>query len=332
MLQQVGSTRRGFVAGAAAGAAAQILAPWGADAALAAGPPKRCAGRAPGVRRSAIAVSHDGRTLWTADTGADTISSYGTHGLARHRTIEVGDAPVGIALTRDGRQALVTTGFYEQPGLALVDLRARKVTRRVDVGATPETVAIAPGGRFAYVVAGDAHGRLTRVDLRAGAAAGAIDLGQHPRGLAFTADGRHALVALNGEAHVAVVSLRTFAVVRRIATQPFPFLVAAAPRGDHAFVSHNGFGADRLSHLDVGAGTAHTAMRTGADPAGVAFARSGALLVASRGAGTITSFDPGSGRRRRRVRTGGRPRALAAHGRRVFAADEETGQLWAVRI
>src|SRR5687767_7004220 len=61
---EAGATRRGFVAGAAAGAAAQLLWPTGSALARTT-PAARCAGRPPGVRRSALAVSPDGRTVWT---------------------------------------------------------------------------------------------------------------------------------------------------------------------------------------------------------------------------------------------------------------------------
>jgi DNA-binding beta-propeller fold protein YncE len=324
-------TRRGFVAGVATAAAVPLLPSAAADARPSSAGP-RCAGRAPGVRRHALAISPDGRTVWTADTGAATITAHRVRDLSARRSIPVGDGPTGIALALDGRRALVTTGFYNAPGLAIVDLRAQKVIDRLDVGAAPAAVAMAPDGRTACVTSGGEKGRLTRIDLERGRVMARVDVGRHPRGVAITADGRHALVALNGDAAVAVVALRNDRIVARIATAPFPFLVAAAPRGDRAFVSHNGFGDHAVSRLDVGAGKAVGALRTGADPAGLAFAGPRTLLVAARGDGTVALYNPLTGRRRRRVRTGGRPRALAVRGRRAYAADDETGQLWAIRI
>jgi DNA-binding beta-propeller fold protein YncE len=330
--ESTGATRRGFVAGAAAGAAAQLLGRSADLAGAAAKAPARCAGRLPGTRRNALAVSHDGRTVWTADTGADTITAHRARDLSRRRSIVVGDGPTGIALAPGGARALVTTGFYDEPGLAIVDLHAGKVISRLDVGAVPGAIALAPDGRTAVVASGGAKGRLTRVDLGRGRVMARVDVGRHPRGVAVMADGRHAVVALNGDAAVAVVRLRDDHIVAKITTAPFPFLIAAAPAGDRAFVSHNGFGARSVTRLDVGARRTAGQLRTGAEPAGLAFTRGGALVVATRGDGAVTILDPRSGARRRRARPGGRPRAVAVQGRRAFSADEQTGQLWAIRV
>jgi DNA-binding beta-propeller fold protein YncE len=314
-----GTSRRGFVGGAAATATGLAF-----GRLPAAGAAPRCAGRAPGVRRTAIAPA--GRSVWTADTGAATITRHAARDLRAGRSIEVGDAPTGIAIR--GRRALVSHGFEEDAaGLALVDLRAGKVLARLTPGIAPAAVAFLPGGRSGLVVAGGERGVLRRVDLHTQSLDGSVRLGRHPRGLAVTADGRRALVALNGDAAVAVVDLRDMRVERRIETAPFPYLIAAA--GDTAFVSHNGYGDRAVSRLDLGTGRARTAFRAGAEPAGLAFTGAHTLLVAARGDGTIGVHDARTGRRHRRIQTGGRPRALAVHGRRVFAADEETGELWA---
>ncbi|MCW2968074.1 MAG: repeat-containing proteinYVTN family beta-propeller repeat protein, partial [Solirubrobacteraceae bacterium] len=302
-----GATRRGLVASAAAAAVAQALpSSWPGAIATADARAKRCAPRPAGVRRSALAVSRDGRTLWTADTGATSISAHRAGDLTKLRSVDVGASPLDIAISPSGGQALVTTGFYGRHGLTVVDLRAAKVRRRADVGTGAHAVAFAPDGR-AYVAGGGEHGRLLRVDPRRGAVEASVDLGRDPRGLAFTPHGRYALVALNGDAQLAVVALDTFDVVGRIATAPFPYLVAAAPDSARAYVSHNGFGSSRVSILDVRAGRATGKLAVGPDPAGLAITRTGGLLVAERGRGTVSVYDPRSGRRRRHYATGGWP-------------------------
>src|SRR5260221_122373 len=83
------------------------------------------------------ALAPDGRTLWTTDTGATTISAFRPRDLVHRRTIDVGAAPIDIALSPSGRTALVTTGFYDKPGLAVVDLAAGKVLGHADAGPHP---------------------------------------------------------------------------------------------------------------------------------------------------------------------------------------------------
>lgn len=327
-----GATRRRFVVGTIAAAAAQALpAAWPGATATASAATRRCAPRPAGLRRMALAVSRDGRTVWAADTGATTISAHRARDLNRLRSIDVGDAPLDIAISPTGRDALVTTGFYDRPDLVVVDLVADKLIGRMHAGAAARSVAFAPNGT-AYVAGGADTGRLLRIDPRRGRVEASVDVGSNPRGLAFTPHGRYALVALNGQAQVAVVELATHEVVGRIATAPFPYLVAAAPQGARAYVSHNGFAANRLSVLDIREGRMVGGLAVGPDPAGLAFAAPNLLLVAERGSGTVSVFDPRSGRRRRRVTTGGWPRAVAVRGRRAFVADEQTGQLKAFGV
>jgi YVTN family beta-propeller protein len=328
-----GSTRRGFVAGLAAGGAAHFVGGslLGARSALAQ-VPKPCAPAPPGIRTSAVAVAPRGGTVWTADVAGTTITSHRRADLLRGRSIDVGGAPAGIAISPDGEQALVTTAFYDRPGLTLVDLRSGQVDR-LDVGPDPGAIAFAANGRSAYVVGGGREGTLTRVDPGSGRVHDAIALGAHPRGLALHPDGRHALVALTGEAAVAVVSLRSGRVTRRIATAPFPAQLAISPDDKRAFVTHSGFGETRVTPLDLVRWRARTPVATGLDPAGVAFAASGALVVvANSGAGTVTVLDARTGRRRRGVRLGGAPRFVAVVGRRGIVVDGRTGQLTAIRL
>lgn len=332
-VQRDGATRRGVLRAGAAVALTQALpAAWpGGTAAAHAADAKHCAPRPPGVRRMALALSPDGRTLWTADTGRTTISAYRTRDLSPRGHVDVGDAPLDVALSPTGLRALVTTGFYDRPGLAVVDLAAGRVASRVPVGRGAYAVGYAPDGT-AYVAGGGSAGRLLRVDPRHGRFTGEVALGADPRGLAFTPHGRYALVALNGAAEVAVVDLERLAVVGRIPTAPFPYLLAVAPHGGQAYVSHNAFGARHVSVLDVLDGRTTRRLAVGPDPAGLACAGPHALAVAERGAGTVSLYDPRSGRRRRRVAVGGWPRAIVARGRRAYVADEQTGRLGAFGI
>lgn len=325
-----GTTRRAFVAAAGATAAGLAWTELLSEQADARTTP--CAATTPGIRRSALALTRDGRTLWTADTGATTISAFRTRDLAHRHTIDVGDAPRSLALAPNGRTALVSTGFYDGPGLAIVDLVARRVARRADVGPAAGRLAFASDGNVAYLAAGTGDGRLLRLDPRTGAIEAAVAIGRDPRGLALTRDGRHALVALNGDAAVAVVDLASHRVTRRIITRPFPYAIVAAPRGDRVYASHAGFGDRTISVLDLGASRTVRTLAAGPDPAGLVFAGPHTLLVAERGAGRVALLDPRSGRRRGALTTGGFPRAVVVRGRRAYVLDEQSGRIAVGRV
>ncbi len=319
-----GTTRRSLVLGAATGAAG-----WAASGPLLGGiagaaEPAPCAPTPPGRRTTAIAATPGGRTVWTADAGATTITRHRTRDLSRLRSIDVGTAPVALAVAPDGRQAVVLTSAHDRPGLVVVDLRSGAIDR-VDVGAAPQAVAFTADGRHAWVTGEEG---LFRVTPATGAVTAPVDLGGRARGLALHPDGRRALVALHTSSAVAVVSLQRRRVTRRIATEAFPSQVAISPRGNRALVTHSGYGTRGVTLLDPEGGRALRTLRTGADPTGVAYSRGGSVaIVANAGDGTVSVLDMRTGRHRRRARPGGAPRAVAVAGRRGISVDGDTGRL-----
>jgi DNA-binding beta-propeller fold protein YncE len=324
------TTRRSFFGGAAAAGAAQLISgPLLADAKER---PERCAPVSPGMRTGGLAVTADGRTIWSTDSASTTITAHRRSDLARGRSIDVGGAPLGIAISPRAGIALVTTAFYDRPGLAIVDLLSGHV-ERVDVGPEPYTVAFDRHGHSAYVVGGGRDGTLVRVHPRTGRVDDPVDLGKHPRGFALHPDGAHALVAINGAHHIAVVSLVKGKVVRRIETRPFPYLLAASPDARRALVTHNGFADDAATLLDLEHWHVRRTVRVGADPAGVAFSRAGRVaVVAASGARTVTLLDGRSGRRRRTLTNVGIAHSLVIAGGRAIVADGLNGDLKAIRL
>jgi DNA-binding beta-propeller fold protein YncE len=109
-------------------------------------------------------------------------------------------------------------------------------------------------------------------------------------------------------------------------------LLAVSPDGRRGFVSHNGLAGRRITALDLTQWKAGRRLVTGDDPSGIAFDRTGRLvLVANAGAGTVSVLNARTGKRRR-LRVGGTPRAVAVTGGRGIVADAETGRLSAIRM
>jgi DNA-binding beta-propeller fold protein YncE len=292
---------------------------------------KRCVPTGPGVATSDVAVTPDRRAIWTADTHLASITKHG-RALGRGNSVDVGGAPVAIAISRDGRHAAVTTGFYDRPGLAILDLKGHHV-ERADVGPEPCSVAITPDGESAYVTGAGVDGTLTRVDMRHGSVHPALAVGRHPRGLAITPDGERALVAVNGGASIVVIDLEASKVIGRIKTLPFPRNVAVSPDGERALVTHNGFQSHHVTVIDLRRQRAIERVGVGPDPAGIEFTKSGSrALVAASGSGKATVLDGRSGRRLRSIKLGGSPTSVTVAGGTAFVADRVSGQLHRVRI
>jgi len=320
-------TRRGLLGAAAATGVAYALAE---EASSAIAVPRACDQRPPGVRRSALALSPDRRTLWTADITATTITAYRARDLRRRRSIDVGVAPSAIALHPHGHQALVIAGLRDRAHVAVVDLIRDVVVRRLEAGPAPAAVAY---GHGAWVTGGDEHGWLRQLNPDTGRVRGPLAVGSHPRDIAIEPDGRHALVALNGEAAVCRIALHGDHAIRRVATAPFPHRLAIAADGERAYLTHGGFGDHRVTILDLTKDRVKHLLHTADEPAGVALDRGGALLaIAASGSGTVAVHDARSGRRRRQLRVGGWPQAIALVNGRALVVDGQTGELKAVRV
>lgn len=329
---EAGGTRRALIGGAAAfGLATAVARPLAASAADAANGDVPCMPDPAGIETGAMALTPNGRTIWTTDAHSSTITAHRVRGLKRGRSIDVGGAPVDIAISPRGDLAFVTTAFFDHPGLAVVDLRTGEVDR-LDVGPDPHGVALSPSGRSAYVSGGGAKGTLTRVDPATRRVDAPMPVGAHPRGLAVLPGGKKVLVAVNGAAQVAVVAVEHGRVTRRIATAPFPDRLATSPHGSRALVTHNGFGARTATLIELTGKKGRRQLRVGADPTGAHFSPSGRTALVTTASGIVAVLDGRTGRRRRSVRSAGRPSAVVVVGSRGIVADGRTGSLAAIRL
>jgi DNA-binding beta-propeller fold protein YncE len=318
----VSATRRGFLAGAVASAAAPALAR-SQSAPSIPGPEVRprtvLRGRALAVspRRDRVVVAHDRRRTIAIHAGDAT------------QVVDVGGQPVEAAISPDGRLAAVTTGFWEKPGLAIVDLASGTVRTRIDVGPAPFGVAFASGGRRLLVSGGEQEGRVYVVDVARLAVVAQSPVGLVPRGVAVTPDGDSAWVALNGEDRIVRVSASTGRIQRSRTTPALPDRVAVSPDGRRLLVSHGGRNAQAVSEIAIATGrlTRHEAGRL---PSAVAWSRTGARLIALGGSGEVLVI--GRGGRRTLHRVGGAPRGLAVVGNRAWTVDALTGALRKVRL
>lgn len=304
------ATRRELLAGTALGSLAVVV-------------PNAAARTAPNrarqevvLRGRAIAVAPSGRRVVVAHDRRRTIA---IHGRGRPHLIDVGGQPLDVAISPDGRLAAVTTASWDEPGLALVDLRTRKLLKRVAVGPAPSCVTFTPGGERLVVTGGEQSGTSHVLDARTLKILGSRHIGTVPRGVA--ASGNAAWVALNGDHHVARIDLPTGRVRKRLRVPWSPHRVALSPDGHKLLVSH----ADRVSVVDLrtGAVASHDA---GRQPSGVAWSRHGRALVALGGAGRIVALGHG-----RSTRVGGAPRGLAVAGGRAWTVDALTGAIDVVK-
>jgi DNA-binding beta-propeller fold protein YncE len=316
------STRRGFLAAAAASATAPALVRTQAAPALPAplaDPRNVLRGRALAIspRRDRVVVAHDRARTIAIVAGQST------------RVVDVGGQPAEVAISPDGRLAAVTTGFWDKPGLAIVDLGTGAVRTRVDVGPAPFDAVFTAVGPGLLVSGGEQEGRVYVVDTARLAVVEQAQVGLVPRGLARTLEGTAAWLALNGEDRVVRVNVRTGRIERSRDTPALPDRVAVSPDGRRLLVSHGGRRSHAVSEIVISTGRVirHEAGRL---PSAVGWTRNGTRLVALGGTGEVLAVDRRG--RRKTHRVGGSPRGLAVAGERAWTVDSLTGQLAKVRL
>ncbi|HEY4574834.1 MAG TPA: SMP-30/gluconolactonase/LRE family protein, partial [Thermoanaerobaculia bacterium] len=159
------------------------------------------------------------------------------------RHVTVGDLPLAMAESPDGRTLVVSNDGYSKPTLSLVDLKTLNVAQKVDVANTWLGVAWHPDGRRLYLSGGGANTveefELTDKELKA---ARSFKL-EKPTdasfvgGLAISPDGSrlfavHALGQL-----LSAVDLRTGEVVKKVELPAEGYTALLTPDGKTLLVS-----------------------------------------------------------------------------------------------
>ncbi len=122
--------------------------------------------------------------------------------------VACGRHPSAIALTPDGRRALVSATYGGE--LAVFSLQGEKLAAAGSVwlGFEPRGIAVSPDGRWAYVALTAAN-EVAVVDLHSLAVSGRIAVGRWPRYLALNPDGTRLAVGCSGDGGISVVDTQT---------------------------------------------------------------------------------------------------------------------------
>lgn len=181
-------------------------------------------------------------TLWALDLATG----------AKRASFETGQGPHEVAVSPDGRLAVVTNyGDRETEGNSL-----------------------------------------TVIDWANDASVRTVDLGKdtRPHGLVFREDGT-LVVTTEGSDHVVIVDPAAGGVTKRIPVGPgVAHMLAVSPDGAHAFVTN--ISAGTLEKVDLESGQVVSTIRTGAGAEGVAVSRDGGeVWVTNRGDDTVSVVD-----------------------------------------
>ncbi len=176
-------------------------------------------------------------------------------------TIPTGDGPHEVALTRDGRVAVVTDYGGQQPGntLTVIDVAGRRVSRTIDLGEhrRPHGIAYLPGDSLVAVTS-EASGHVVIVHVGSGAVRQAIPTrheGSHM--LAFGARADRIYTGDIGSNTVSELDVATGTYLRSFTVPRQPEAIGMPADGREVWVGSNAEG--KVSVVDLASGEVRTA-------------------------------------------------------------------------
>lgn len=243
-------------------------------------------------------VAGEAATLVVANKAEATVSLVDLDSGEVRATLPTGEAPHEVAVSPDGRLALVSNyGTRQAPGstLTLIDVAAAQVVRTIDLGEyrRPHGMAWLADGQRAVVTA-EAKGALLVIDAIGGGVLFAVPTGQEVSHMvAVSPDGRRAFVANIRSGTMTAVDLETRQAITPVATGAGAEGVAVTPNGREVWVTNRA--ADTVSVLDAATLEILATLPAPAFPIRAVATPNGAhVLVTAAKSGDIKVFDVAS--------------------------------------
>ncbi|MEX3842831.1 YncE family protein [Paraburkholderia sp. BR10882] len=143
-----------------------------------------------------LALFNSDSKLLVANSGSDTATVVDLKAQKKLYDFDVSSQPYGVAVTKDGKTALITGwASGDLHTFQLGDSSAKEIGK-VDVGLLPYTVVIPNDGDKAYVAANASHA-VSIVDVPSTKLLARVSVGRNPWSLAASPDGKQVLVTNN---------------------------------------------------------------------------------------------------------------------------------------
>jgi YVTN family beta-propeller protein len=152
------------------------------------------------------------------------------------KPIPVAQDPGSIAITPDGRRAVVAAGNGESA--QVIDTASRKAFKPIPLGGSGRQVAISPDGKVAYVT-NEPSDEVHVIDTETGTLRGSIDVGAFTWAVAFSPDGRNAYVGTTSKEVITIDTETEKVVGSPIKVGGLPESIAFTPDGGTAYVVAN---------------------------------------------------------------------------------------------
>jgi YVTN family beta-propeller protein len=172
------------------------------------------------------------------------------------QNIALTDPSVGLALTPDQKYLYVTTSGTTGYNLQVIGTAEQTVVARTNVGSAPSTIAMDPGGNYAYVANHDSED-LTMVNIPTHHAVLTIPIGQSPMDVKVAPSGRYLFVS-GDQNSLLLLDTAEHRVIDHLDLDVSPWGMAFAPDGKTLYVANYQLGGSRTynaSRPDLTLGT-----------------------------------------------------------------------------
>jgi YVTN family beta-propeller protein len=234
----------------------------------------------------AAATASAAPLVWTVNSAKGSVSTIdsGTNALVGSE-IPVGELPLSIAITPDGRQALVASHGGKRVTAVNTKLRTPKAIPVAETGELVERIAISPDGKTAYFTT-ESNEEVFVIDTKADEVVGSFPVGPEADALAFSPDGTRAYVGT--EEGVDVVNTATEKVVAEpIDVGGIPREIVVGPNGKAVYVV--AATVKSVAVINPANNQVTTTIPLAAQPTSIAVSPDGRRLYAtSESAGTVT--------------------------------------------
>jgi YVTN family beta-propeller protein len=231
-----------------------------------------------GLFPQSLAVTPDGKQVWSADTGPQTspaspsgVSVISTASDKVVAKLPLSGTPTAVAFSPSGSTAYVATS----QGLWIYSTHTRQVLKVIHGLGEPRSVAVSPDGRTVYVTATDA-GAVAVINAANNTVTGMIKVGELPWQVVVSADGKTVYVANPDSNSVSVIDAGTRTVSHTITVAGDPETLALTPNGQQLWVGQNSLGTVAVLDTDTNAvvgdiqlGSFGAQSGDGYDPAGI---------------------------------------------------------------
>lgn len=187
-----------------------------------------------GLAAAPFALPAQADTIFVSNEKGNSITIIDGDSLEVTNTVEVGNRPRGIALSKDHRYLYICAS--DDDHIEVLDTETLEVVGTLPSGPDPELLVISPDGTRLYV-ANEDDNLVTVVDLESGEAIAEIPVGVEPEGMGVSPDGKTIVNTSETTNMAHFIDAESFEITGNVLVDQRPRIAEFTSDGDEVWVS-----------------------------------------------------------------------------------------------